>query len=96
MIHVTERAEEELKRISVLFKNALWVGASMRLMDRGEGDLGVFPDVEVPGDRVLKCQGNKVLVVEPKLANHLKLKEVTIDVDETPEGPVLVVSAKRR
>ncbi len=92
MIHVTERAEQELRRISLLFKNALWLEASMRLMDRGQGNLGIFPDIEVPGDRVLEYEGTKVLVVEPELANNLK--EVTIDVDETPEGPELVVSEK--
>ncbi len=90
MIHVTERARQELKRI--LAEKVDWPGALLRLMDRGQGKLGVGIDIEAPGDRAIECEGTKVLVVEPGLA--INLKGVTLDVDDTPDGVELVLSEK--
>ncbi len=90
MIHVTERARQELKRI--LAEKVEWPEARLRLMDRGQGKLGVGIDVEAPGDRVIEYEGTKVLIVEPELATNLK--GVTLDVDDTPDGVELVLSEK--
>jgi len=90
MIHVTERAKQELKRI--LAEKVDWPEARLRLIDRGQGKLGVGIDIEAPGDQAVKYKGTKVLLVEPGLATTLK--GVTLDVDETPEGAELVLSEK--
>ena len=87
MINVTERAKRELKRL--LFQNVDLSQARLRIMDRGQGIIGLGIDIEAPGDQVIEYEGTKVLVIEPKLANNLQ--GVTIDVDETPEGPELVI-----
>lgn len=93
MIHITERAERELKKIVLLFENADLLEARLRLMDRGKGDLGIVADIETAEDRTVEYGGTKVLVIEPELANNIQ--EVTIDVDDTPDGPELVVSEKK-
>ena len=65
----------------------------MRLIDRGEGIIGLGIDIEGLGDRIVEYDGKKVLVVESELANNLQ--GVTLDIDETPEGPELVLWEKR-
>ena len=92
MIQVTTRAKQELKKILSLFENADLLNARLRLMDRGEGNLGIVADIELPEDRILEYDGTKVLVIEPELAKNLQ--EVTIDIDDTPDGPELVVWEK--
>jgi Fe-S cluster assembly iron-binding protein IscA len=87
MINITERAKREFKRL--LSQNVDWSQARLRIIDRGQGIIGLGIDIEAPGDQVVEYEGTKVLVIEPKLANNLQ--GVTIDVDETPEGPELVV-----
>jgi len=91
MIHVTDRAKKELKRL--LFKNVDWLQARLRLMDRGQGILGLGVDIEMPRDYIVEYEGTKVLIVESELANNLQ--GVTIDVDNTPDGPELVVVEKK-
>ena len=90
MIHVTERAKQELRKI--LAKKVDWPGALLRLIDRGEGKIGLGIDIEAPGDKVIEYEGNKILLVESELANNLK--EITLDVDNTPQGAELVISEK--
>ena len=90
MIHVTKRARQELKRI--LAEKVDWPEARLRLMDRGQGKLGVGIDIEAPGDQAIEYEGTKVLIVESGLATNLK--GVTLDVDDTPEGIELVLSEK--
>ncbi|MBA7486909.1 hypothetical protein ES707_22471 [subsurface metagenome] len=90
MIHVTERARQELKKM--LSEKVDWPEARLRLMDRGQGDLGLGIDIEAPGDRVVEYEGRKVLLVESGLARNLK--GVTLDVDDTPTGAELVISEK--
>ena len=48
MVNVTERAKQELK--TLLSKKVDWPQACLRLMDRGEGILGLGIDIEQPGD----------------------------------------------
>ncbi len=90
MIHVTERARQELKRI--LSEKVDWPQARLRLLARDQGKLGLGIDIDAPGDRVVEYEGIKVLIVEPGLATNLK--GVTLDVDDTPEGAELVISDK--
>jgi Fe-S cluster assembly iron-binding protein IscA len=88
MINVTERAKKELKRL--LINNVDWPGARLRLMDRGQGKLGLGIDIEAPEDHVIEYEGTKLLLVEPRLATSLR--QITLDVDDTPDGPELVIS----
>ena len=87
MIKVTERAKQELKRL--LSQNVDWPQARLRLMDRGKGNIGLGIDIEEPGDRVVECEGERVLICERGLAT--RLRGVTLDVDDTPEGAELVI-----
>jgi len=58
-------------------------------MDRGQGNLGLGIDIELPEDQIVEYQGIKVLIVEPELA--AKIKGTTLDVDNTPQGDELVI-----
>ncbi len=87
MINVTERAKQELKRL--LYQKVDWPEARLRLMDRGQGILGLGIDIELPGDQVVEYKGIRVLNVEPELA--AKIKGITLDVDDTPQGTELVI-----
>jgi len=88
MIHITERAKKQLKEL--LASKVDWPEARLRLMDRGEGKLGLGIDIESPGDRIVEYDGIKLLVVEPGLADSIT--GITLDVDDTPEGAQLVIS----
>ena len=88
MICVTERAKQELKKL--LTTSVDWPGARLRLIDRGQGRLGLGIDIEAPGDQVIEYEGAVLLIVEPGLASNLK--QITLDVDDTPIGPELVIS----
>ncbi|MFC1873826.1 hypothetical protein ACFLYX_00830 [Chloroflexota bacterium] len=87
---MTMRAGQELKKI--LAEKVDWPEARLRLIDRGQGNLGLGIDIESPGDRVVECEGTKVLVVESGLA--LNLNGITLDVDDTPDGIQLVISGR--
>jgi Fe-S cluster assembly iron-binding protein IscA len=91
MIDITERAKQELSKL--LAKKVDWPGACLRLMDRGQGKLGLGVDIEALGDRIVEYEGIKILIVEPELAKNLH--GVTLDVDDTPEGAELVISEKQ-
>ena len=90
MIGVTESALQELKRI--LFANVDMPQARLRLTARDQGELGLGIDIEMPGDQVVEHEGSKVLIVEQGLA--ASLGGITLDVDDTPEGPQLVIAGK--
>ena len=90
MIDVTGRARQELKRI--LSEKVDMPQARLRIMDRGQGKLGLGVDIEAPGDHVVEYEGLTVLIIEPGLAANLK--GVTLDVDDTSDGPKLVISEK--
>lgn len=90
MVKVTERAKQELKRL--LAQKVDWPEARLRLMDRGEGILGLGIDIELPGDKIVEYQGVKVLNVEHKLATSIE--GITIDVDDTPKGVELVIDER--
>jgi Fe-S cluster assembly iron-binding protein IscA len=86
MIAVTERAKNELKKIlSEKVDNPL---AVLRLTPSHKG-FGLILDVEMPGDEAIEHENTKILVVERTLGDDLK--NVTLDVEDTPEGPELVI-----
>lgn len=87
MINVTERAKKALKRI--LTANVDLPQGRLRLMDRGQGNLGLGIDIEMPGDELLKYDGTTILVVEQGLAANLT--RVTLDVEDNTEEPELVI-----
>jgi len=87
MIDVTERAKEELKKL--LDSSVDWPGARLRLIDRGQGSLGLGIDIESEGDSVVEYEGVALLVVEEGLAS--RLDRVMLDVDNTADGVELVI-----
>ena len=90
MVSVTEGACRELKRI--LSEKVDWPGACLRLIDRGQGIIGLGIDIEIPGDQVVEYEGARVLVIEPELATNLT--GITLDIDDTPAGAELVIYGK--
>ena len=86
MIGITSRAKEELRKI--LVSKVDMPQAALRLVPRDGGEIGLGIDIEYPGDRVFEHEGTKVLVVDEGMANKL---EITLDVDDTPAGPELVI-----
>ncbi len=87
MINVTERAKQELKRLHEAYVD--WPDGCLRVIDRGQGNLGLGIDLEEPGDKVVEYEGARLLTVAPELATSVK--RVTIDVNDTPEGAELVI-----
>ena len=87
MISVTDKAKQTLRRM--LEDSVDWPDARFRLMDRGQGKLGLGVDIEAPGDKVVEFGGSPVLIVAPDLAANLK--QVTLDVEDTLEGSQLVI-----
>ena len=87
MITVTEKAKEELKKL--LDAKVDWPGARLRLLDRGEGRLGLGIDIEARNDQVVEYHGEKLLLVEEALA--CRLERVTLDVEGRENAPELVI-----
>jgi Fe-S cluster assembly iron-binding protein IscA len=87
MIAVTERAKAELKKL--LDSSVDWPGARLRLLDRGQGRLGLGIDIESEGDRIVEYEGVALLVVEEELAS--RLGRIMLDVDSTADGIELVI-----
>ena len=87
MINITGEARQELERI--LYSNVDMPQARLRLIDRGEEELGLGIDIEMPGDELVMHDGSTVLVVEQELAK--RLQGITIDVDNTLKGFKLIL-----
>ena len=88
MIVVTEGAKRLLKGILLAKVDNHF--ACLRLTSPRRGQLGLGIDIEQPGDEVVKYRGDKLLLVERRLADDLE--GVTLDIDYTPEGPELVIA----
>ena len=86
MIGITERAKRELNEL--LFKKSDMPQARLRLTGN-RTNLGMGVDIELPSDEVVKYQGKNILVVDRSLAGSLK--GIVLDVDDTPQGPQLVI-----
>ena len=87
MINVTERAKQALKK--VLTAHVDLSQGRLRLMDRGQGKLGLGIDIEMPGDEIVKYDDSTVLVIERELLANLK--GVTLDVEDSVKGSELVI-----
>lgn len=87
MLTVTESAKGLLKEILMAHSDAPEMG--VRLVLEPPGELGLVLGKEEPGDQVVEHQGSKVLLVASELAS--RLDEITLDVEDTADGPKLVV-----
>lgn len=87
MILITDSARVELKKM--LSENSGEADTLLRLTANEEGQLGLILDHEQPGDNVIEHEGAKVFAIESDLASHLD--GVTLDVEETPEGFMLML-----
>jgi len=88
MIVITEGAKKVLKNIlSAKVDNYF---AYLRLTSPEKGQLGLGIDIEQPGDEAIEYKGTKLMLVAPGLADSLK--GVILDIEDTPEGPELVIS----
>lgn len=87
MINVTERAKQALKKI--LTTHVDLSQGRLRLMDRGQGKLGLGIDIEMPGDEIVEYDDSTVLVIERELLANLK--GVTLDVEDSVKGSELVI-----
>ncbi len=87
MVTVTESAKGLLKEILTAHSDDPEMG--VRLASDPQGQLGLVLDKEEPGDQVVEHQGVKALLVASELAPALE--EVTLDVQDTEDGPKLVV-----
>jgi len=87
MLTATESAKSLLKEILTTHSDDPEMG--VRLASDPQGQLGLVLGKEQPGDQVVEHQESKVLLVASELA--LALEEVTLDVQDTDDGPKLVV-----
>jgi hypothetical protein len=53
----------------------------LRLIDRGQGRLGLDIDIEMPHDYSVEYEGSNLIVVEPELAD--RVKGFILDLDDT-------------
>ena len=90
MLIVSESAKKELRKI--LSTNVDMPQARLRIIDRGQGKLGLGLDIEMPGDEVIKDESSGLLVVEHRLA--ASLNGVVLDVENAIKGPQLVLRGK--
>ena len=89
MIGVTDQAKRQLKKV---YDNVDMAQAGIRLVDRGGANIGLGIDIEKSGDKTVEFEGCKILKVEQSLAD--RLTGITLDVEETEEGPQLVLLGK--
>ena len=90
MINITQRAKKALKKI--LTAHVDLPAGRLRLMDRGQGNLGLGVDIEMPGDELVHCDCSPVLIIERRLVANLK--GVTLDVEDSVKGSELVIVYK--
>ena len=88
MLTVTESAKELLKDKLVAHTDDPEIG--LRLELEPPGQLGIVLDREAEGDQVVEHEGAKVLLVASELAPAVD--GITLDVQDTADGPQLVVS----
>jgi len=87
MLTVTESAKGLLKEILTAHSDEPEKGVRLGLDPQGQ--LGLELGEEEPGDHVVEHQGSKVLLVASELAPAIQ--EITLDVEDTADGPRLVV-----
>ena len=92
MLTVTESAKELLKDKLVAHTDDPEIG--LRLELKPPGQLGLVVGREAEGDQVVEHEGLKVLLVAPELAHVVD--GITLDVQDTADGPKLVVSREKQ
>lgn len=88
MLTVTDNAKQELKKTLLAHTDDPEV--SLRLELKPPGQFGLVLDREAEGDQVVEHEGIKVLLVAAELAPAVE--GITLDVQDTPDGPKLAVS----
>ena len=91
MVIVTDKARQELKKL--LNAKVDWPGARLRLIDRGRGVVGLGIDLESPGDEVIEYKDEALLVIGPEFSSSLHT--IKLDVENTADGPELVISEEK-
>lgn len=89
MLTVTESAKQLLKETLQAHTDDPEVGLRLSPGEPGQ-QLGIVLDREAKGDQVVEHEGAKVLLVPSELAPALD--GVTLDIQDTADGPKLVVS----
>jgi Fe-S cluster assembly iron-binding protein IscA len=87
MLTVTDNAKDKL--METLLANTDDREIGLRLSMKSPGRLGLVLDRESPTDDVIEHEGLKLLMVGTELVGLLE--GATIDVQDTPDGPKLVV-----
>jgi Fe-S cluster assembly iron-binding protein IscA len=87
MLTVTENAREVLKEILSANSNDPEMG--LRLIIDGDNQIKMALGAEEQGDQVIEHDGTKVLMVPSALITVFE--GITIDAEETDDGPKLVV-----
>ena len=90
MLTVTESAKQLLKKTLRSYSDDPEAG--LRLSVDSGGQFGLKLDIESEGDQLVEHEGAKVLLVAPGLAPVLERS--TLDVQDTADGPKLVISKK--
>ena len=88
MLTVTEGAKQLLK--GILTSHSDDPEVAVRLSFNPSGEFGIMLDREAEGDQVVEHQGSKVLLMASELAPVVE--GITLDVQDTPEGPKLTMS----
>lgn len=91
MLTVTQSAKELLKDKLVAHTDDPETGLRLTVE---AGQLGLVLDREQEGDQVVEHEAAKVLLVAPELAPVVD--GITLDVQDTAEGPKLVVSREKQ
>ena len=73
----------------ILNANVDFPEGRLRVMDRGQGKLGLGIDIEMPEDELVKYEGSTILVIEREFA--VNLKGITLDVEDSEKGPELII-----
>jgi len=87
MLTVTENAKELLR--GILRREAYAPESGLRLVTEPSGQLNLVLSEERGGDEVVEHEGVKVLLVASELAPMVD--GITLDVQDSGEGPKLVV-----
>lgn len=87
MLTVTDNAKQLLKETLLAHTDEAEFG--LRLLVKPPGQFGLVLDRKSPDDTVIEHEGSKVLLVGHWLDELLD--RVTIDVQDTPDGPKLAI-----
>lgn len=97
MLKVTERAKEELKKTltatvdepKACYRLLINPPCKCGLPDCDASQFGLSIGMPMPGDYTVEHEGSILLVMGQILAADLE--DIIMDIDDTPEGPMLVI-----